>query len=243
MSTRWIPPQTGCLPPGRHRLDARLALSRLRVRLSRRGDQRQAAGIANRAGRYAGSRRSDNAGHVERNAHALSWSSDGKRLAFLYVEGATRRASAVAAAKPASGEIGVDGLEVQARGNRRYRRRRDTACSRRRPAMSMNSAGHRTHERIAYIAAPAPGDNNWWIAKLYAQSAQVQCGADGTGGSRQRDRFAAWLADRPSPMVTGWFAHRLHRRTDERPGIDRAATSMRCLRPAAASVISRRAST
>jgi len=47
------------------------------------------------------------------NAQALSWSSDGSRLAFLYVEGATRRASAVSAAKPASGEVGVDGLEVQ----------------------------------------------------------------------------------------------------------------------------------
>src|SRR3546814_1049307 len=44
---------------------------------------------------------------------ALPISTDGKSLGFLYVAGATRHASAVAAAKPAAGEIGVSGVEVQ----------------------------------------------------------------------------------------------------------------------------------
>lgn len=46
-------------------------------------------------------------------ARALQWTADGKSLGFLYVPGATRHASAVAAAKPAAGEVGVTGVEVQ----------------------------------------------------------------------------------------------------------------------------------
>lgn len=105
-------------------------------------------------------------------AHALSWSADGKRLAFLYVEGATRRASAVAAAKPPSGEIGVDGLEVQ--------RVASIDASGGAPQMLTPAASY-VYEfswspdarRIAYVSAAAPGDNNWWIAKLYAQDATI----------------------------------------------------------------------
>ena len=105
-------------------------------------------------------------------AHALNWSADGKRLAFLYVEGATRRASAVAAAKPPSGEIGVDGLEVQ-----RVAAIEATGGA---PRMLTPAASY-VYEfswspdarRIAYVAAPAPGDNNWWIAKLYAQQSRA----------------------------------------------------------------------
>jgi dipeptidyl aminopeptidase/acylaminoacyl peptidase len=43
-------------------------------------------------------------------AHDLSWSPDGKQLSFLYVEGATRPPSPIAAEKPPSGVIGVEGL-------------------------------------------------------------------------------------------------------------------------------------
>ena len=46
-------------------------------------------------------------------AQDLSWAPDGKALGFLYVENGTRRSSALEAAKPAEGEIGVDGVEVQ----------------------------------------------------------------------------------------------------------------------------------
>ena len=106
------------------------------------------------------------------NAQALSWSSDGSRLAFLYVEGATRRASAVSAAKPASGEIGVDGLEVQ---------RVATVAADGGATQILTSAASYVYEyswspdaqRIAYVSAPAPGDNNWWVAKLYVQKVQA----------------------------------------------------------------------
>ncbi|RDS81507.1 S9 family peptidase [Dyella psychrodurans] len=104
-------------------------------------------------------------------AHALSWSADGKTLAFLYVEGATRRASALAAAKPQTGEIGVEGIEVQ---------RVATLPAQGGTPQEVTPADSYVYEfswapdsqRVAYVAAPAPGDNNWWIAQLYVQAVQ-----------------------------------------------------------------------
>ena len=46
-------------------------------------------------------------------AKEMEWSPDGKLLSFLYVEGATRPSGALAAEKPQTGVIGVEGLEVQ----------------------------------------------------------------------------------------------------------------------------------
>lgn len=105
-------------------------------------------------------------------AHALSWSPDGKTLAFLYVEGATRRASALAAAKPAIGEIGVEGIEVE---------RLATVSAQGGTPQLVTPAGSYIYEfawapdsaRVAYVAAEPPGDNNWWIAQLYVQNAQA----------------------------------------------------------------------
>ena len=114
--------------------------------------------------------------HLSGYVNALNWSPDGKTLAFLYVEGATRRASALAAAKPMTGEIGVEGIEVQ---------RVATLAVDGGNMQQVTPADSYVYEfswapdsqRIAYIAAPAPGDNNWWIAQLYVQPAQ-------TGASR-----------------------------------------------------------
>lgn len=106
----------------------------------------------------------------------LSWSPDGKSLGFLYVPNGTRRASAVYAAKPASGEIGVDGLEVQ---------RVATVDARGGAVRLLTDANTYAYEfswspdsrRIAYVGAPPPGDNNWWVAKLYVQDAKVDAKA------------------------------------------------------------------
>ena len=110
-------------------------------------------------------------------ARALQWTADGKSLGFLYVAGATRHASAVAAAKLPSGEIGVGGIEVQR-------------------VASIDVASGKLHEltpaamyayefnwspdgsSITYTAARPPGDNNWWIAKLYTQAAQPGASAN-----------------------------------------------------------------
>ncbi|KZC40659.1 MULTISPECIES: alpha/beta hydrolase family protein [Rhodanobacter] len=109
-------------------------------------------------------------------AHALQWTADGKSLGFLYVPGATRRANAVAAAKPAAGEIGVNGVEVQRVASL------DVASG---ALRELTPASLYAYEfdwspdgsRIAYTAAPPPGDNNWWIAKLYVQGAQADAAA------------------------------------------------------------------
>ncbi|MFC4765493.1 S9 family peptidase [Dyella koreensis] len=104
-------------------------------------------------------------------AQDLTWSPDGHTLGFLYVENATRRSSALAAAKPAAGEIGVDGVEVQ----------RVAAVDAAGGAVRLLTPTSRhvyefawspDARRIAYVAAPPPGDNNWWIAKLLIQDAQ-----------------------------------------------------------------------
>ena len=109
-------------------------------------------------------------------ARALQWTADGHTLGFLYVPGATRHASPVMAAKPAAGEIGVSGVEVQrvasvdvASGTLHELTPADTYAY----EFSWSPDG----ARIAYTAAPPPGDNNWWIAKLYVQPATAGAAA------------------------------------------------------------------
>ncbi|HUH29830.1 MAG TPA: S9 family peptidase [Rhodanobacter sp.] len=128
--------------------------------------------LADTTGSAAPRRLAQLAGYVR----ALQWTTDGKSLGFLYVPGATRRASAVAAAKPLVGEVGVSGVEVQR-------------------VASIDVASGMLHEltpadwyayefnwsadgsRIVYTAAQPPGDNNWWVAKLYVQPARADAGA------------------------------------------------------------------
>ena len=109
-------------------------------------------------------------------AQSLSWAPDGKSLGFLYVPNGTRRASAVWAAKPPSGEIGVDGLEVQ----------RVATVDAGGGAVHLLTPGNTyvyefgwtpDSQRVAFIGAPPPGDNNWWLAKLYVQDAQADARA------------------------------------------------------------------
>ncbi len=108
-------------------------------------------------------------------AKGLAYAPDGKSLGLLYVEGATRPSGALAAMKQPSGVIGVEGLEVQ-----------------RVASLDINSgqlrqvtpAGLHVYEfafspdsqRIAFAGAAPPGENNWWISKLYTQS--VASGAE-----------------------------------------------------------------
>ena len=104
-------------------------------------------------------------------AQGLSWAPNGRELGFLYVENGTRRASALEAAKPAEGEIGVDGVEVQ--------RVAAVAVEGGAPRLLTPATSHVYEfawspdaQHVAYFAAPPPGDNNWWIARLLVQDAQ-----------------------------------------------------------------------
>ena len=102
-----------------------------------------------------------------------AFSPDGKRIAFLYVEGATRPPGALAAMDPPSGVIGEDHIEVQ--------RVAAVAADAAQPAAPtfLTPANLHAYEfdwspdskSLAYVAADPPGENNWWVAKLYTQSA------------------------------------------------------------------------
>ncbi len=102
-----------------------------------------------------------------------AWSPDGKAIAFLFVENASRSAGALDAMKPYAGVIGEDWVEIQ-----------------RVFAVDSNS-GHGTFlttsnlhvyefdwapssHQIAFIAANPPGENNWWVAKLYKTALSMQ---------------------------------------------------------------------
>ena len=105
-----------------------------------------------------------------------TWSPDGKYLSFLFVENASRSAGALAAMKPWAGVIDEDGVEIQR-----------VAVVPAAPAPGAPAATgptfltpanlhvyefswNPTASEITFIAANPPGENNWWVAKLYTQT-------------------------------------------------------------------------
>jgi len=106
-------------------------------------------------------------GYVE----APAFSPDGSRVAFLYVEGATRRAGALAAMKPPAGVIGEDGVEIQRVAVALADAAKPVAPEQVSPAkLHVYEFDWRPDSKgLAYVAADPPGENNWWVAKLYTQ--------------------------------------------------------------------------
>jgi len=106
-------------------------------------------------------------GYVE----APAFAPDGGSVAFLYVEGATRPAGALAAMKPWSGVIGEDGVEIQRVAMARVDATQPAAPQLVTPAkLHVYEFNWRPDSKgLAYVAADPPGENNWWVAKLYAQ--------------------------------------------------------------------------
>ncbi len=105
-------------------------------------------------------------------ADAPAFAPDGKRVAFLYVEGATRPAGALAAMNPPAGLIGEDNVEIE--------RVALAAADAPAPASPVFATPPNLHvfefdwspdsRSLAYVAAEPPGENNWWLAKLYTQA-------------------------------------------------------------------------
>jgi dipeptidyl aminopeptidase/acylaminoacyl peptidase len=103
--------------------------------------------------------------------NAPAFSPDGSNVAFLYVEGATRPAGALAAMKPPAGVIGEDGVEIQRVAVAAVGVTSPTA------PVQVTPADLHVYEfnwspdskELAYVAADPPGENNWWVAKLYKQ--------------------------------------------------------------------------
>ncbi len=133
-------------------------------------------------------------------AHEPAFSPDGASIAFLYVEGATRPAGALAAEPLPSGVIGKDHIEIQ-----RIARVTIPSLLNCEPSASPDKRPQATQtpcsiglfsfltppslhvfefdwsldsRSLAYVAAEPPGENNWWVAKLYTQA------ADGAGEPR-----------------------------------------------------------
>ena len=106
--------------------------------------------------------------HLHGEVSNLAFSPDGKQIGFLYVEGATRRVGALDAMKPFSGVIGEEGLEIQ---------RFATADAASGEVRQITPANLHIYEfdwapdsrQVVYVAAPPPGENNWWVAKLYTE--------------------------------------------------------------------------
>jgi dipeptidyl aminopeptidase/acylaminoacyl peptidase len=107
--------------------------------------------------------------HLTGSIENLAWSPDGRAIAFLFVENATRSAGALAAMKPWSGVVGEDGVEVQGVAVL------TVATSK---VVQVTPSTLHVYEfdwapdsrRIAYVAANPPGENNWWVAQLYTQT-------------------------------------------------------------------------
>jgi dipeptidyl aminopeptidase/acylaminoacyl peptidase len=105
-------------------------------------------------------------------AQEPAFSPDGSKVGFLYVEGATRPAGALAAMKAPSGVIGEEGVEIQ-----RVAVAGVNVVSPEAPEQ-VTPANLHVYEfdwapdskGFAYVAADPPGENNWWVAKLYTQS-------------------------------------------------------------------------
>ncbi len=99
-----------------------------------------------------------------------AFSPSGKTMAFLFVENATRSAGALAAMTPWSGVIGQDHVEIQ----RLYTISLSSTTG---VGGFVSPPGLHLYEfnwspvgpEFTYIAANAPGENNWWVAKLYLQ--------------------------------------------------------------------------
>ncbi len=101
-----------------------------------------------------------------------AWSPDGKAIAFLFVENASRSAGALDAMKPYAGVIGEDGVEIQ----RVFSVDAATGQGQFLTPLTLHAYEFDFSPdsgTIAYIAADVPGENNWWIASLWAASAKL----------------------------------------------------------------------
>ncbi len=107
--------------------------------------------------------------------HDVTWSPDGARIGFLFVENATRPPGALAAMKPAVGVISAQTLaEIQ-----RVVVIDVSATAERMPQVVQVTPSSLhvydydwspSSKELAYTAAPPPGEDNWWVAQLYVQA-------------------------------------------------------------------------
>jgi dipeptidyl aminopeptidase/acylaminoacyl peptidase len=105
-------------------------------------------------------------------AEAPAFSPDGSYIAFLFVPNATRPAGATAAIKPWSGVVGRDGVEIQHIATVSTTETEPVAPTLVTPDTLHIYEFDRSPDGngFAYVAAAPPGENNWWVARLYTQT-------------------------------------------------------------------------
>ena len=107
--------------------------------------------------------------HLDGFVHELAWTPDGRALSFLYVKGDLHPIAAVSATKPQIGVIGRTGVEHQ----RLAMLPVDGGAVHQITPMSIFVYEYDwapRGDRVAYVGAPPPGRDNWWVAKLYTQT-------------------------------------------------------------------------
>jgi len=110
--------------------------------------------------------------HVTGLFKQAAWSPDGKSIAFLFVENASRAAGALDAMKPWAGVIGEDGVEVQ----RLYGVDVASGVGSWLSPLTLHVyefGWAPSSKEVAYIAADPPGENNWWVAQLWAAPVHI----------------------------------------------------------------------
>lgn len=106
--------------------------------------------------------------HLDGHVRDLKWVNSGKALSFLYVKGDLHPIGAVTATKPRVGVIGRSGVEHQ-------RLAEIPAKGGKAQELTPESLFVYDYDwapggkRLVYVAAPPPGRDNWWTAKLYTQ--------------------------------------------------------------------------
>ncbi|MEO8746900.1 MAG: S9 family peptidase [Rhodanobacter sp.] len=111
--------------------------------------------------------------HLDGYAHDLTWAPGGHYLGILYVAGDTHLIGATDATKAQVGMIGVTGVENQGvaavdASNGSVRTITPSSLFAYEYSWSPDAS------QIAYVAAPPPGTNNWWVAQVYTQATQGQ---------------------------------------------------------------------
>ena len=100
--------------------------------------------------------------HVTGLFKQVAWSPNGKSLAFLFVENASRSAGALDAMKPWAGVIGEDNLEIQGVYAVDVADGKGEWLVAPTPQMyTFEFAWAPSSREIAFIGAAAPGENNW----------------------------------------------------------------------------------
>jgi dipeptidyl aminopeptidase/acylaminoacyl peptidase len=106
--------------------------------------------------------------HLDGLVHGLAWGPKGKKLGILYVKGDTHPVAATAASKPRVGVIGEHGVEIQQMATVDANSGDVHLVTPK--SLFVYEFDFSPHaQRIAYTAAPPPGANNWWTARLYTQ--------------------------------------------------------------------------